>query len=102
MWETWLHNELAVGADLAEAELAWFRTHGQVEVDFVLSHGGRSIPVEFKSGATVRPADARGIQWLRERFPRECPFGIVVYNGDAVFPLADGVIAVPLVRFLAP
>lgn len=102
LWETWLHNELAVGAELAEAELAYFRTHGQVEVDFVLSKDRRTIPIELKSGATVRPADARGILWLREHFPRECPFGVVLYNGDAVFPLAEGVVAVPLSRFLAP
>jgi len=99
--ETWVHAQLAALVDLAETptELHFYRTHSQVEVDFVLTRPGEIIGVEVKHGATVRKKDWAGIESLREQFGKELRFGIVLYRGDAVVPLSAHAVAVPLASF---
>jgi hypothetical protein len=101
--ETWVHANLAAHAELADppVRLHFYRTHAQTEVDFVLARGRRLLGIEVKHGATVRPADAKGIESLASQFPRECPFGLVLYMGRAVVPLSEHAAAVPLARFFA-
>jgi predicted AAA+ superfamily ATPase len=98
--ETWIHAQLATWCDLADAELAFYRTHSQVEVDFVVSRGGRSVAIEVKSAATVRAADAKSIEAFIAQFP-ECRLGVVLYGGETTFPLSEHVVAVPLGAFFA-
>ena len=54
------------------------------------------------SSSTVRPSDAKGIEELSSQFPRECPFGVVLYPGRSVLPLTEHAAAVPLGVFFAP
>lgn len=100
--ETWVHANLAAHADVADppVRLHFYRTHGQAEVDFVLARGRRLVGIEVKSGSTVRPVDAKGIESLASQFPRECAFGIVLYAGRSVLPLSEHAAAVPLATFL--
>jgi predicted AAA+ superfamily ATPase len=99
--ETWVHANLAAHAELSNppVRLHFYRTHAQAEVDFVLARGRRLVGIEVKHGATVRPSDARGIEELASQFPRECPFGLVLYMGRAVVPLSEHAAAIPLGRF---
>jgi hypothetical protein len=82
-----VHANLAAHAEMAEphARLHFYRTHAQAEVDFVLARGRRMIGLEVKASSTVRPGDAKGIEELASQFPRECPFGVVLY-GALVLP----------------
>lgn len=102
--ETWVHANLAAHAELGEppAQLHFYRTHAQAEVDFVVVRGRRMLGLEVKASATVRPGDAKGIEDLASQFPRECPFGLVLYLGRSVLPLTEHAAAVPLATFLAP
>lgn len=95
---------LAAHAEMADppARLHFYRTHAQAEVDFVLARGRRMIALEVKASATVRPSDAKGIEELATQFPRECPFGVVLYLGRSVLPLTEHAAAVPLAAFFAP
>ena len=102
--ETWVHANLAAHAEIGDppARLHFYRTHAQVEVDFVLARGRRMVGLEVKASSTVRPSDAKGIEELSSQFPRECPFGIVLYPGRSVLPLTEHAAAVPLGAFFAP
>src|SRR5712692_9543787 len=101
--ETWVHANLAAHAELIDppARLRFYRTHAQAEVDFVLARGRRMIGLEVKASSTVRPSDAKGIAELANQFPRECPFGVVLYSGRSVLPLTEHAVAVPLSVFFA-
>ncbi|MFO0981365.1 MAG: ATP-binding protein [Planctomycetota bacterium] len=101
--ETWVHQQLAALAEVADPpfELSFFRTHGQEEVDFVLTRGRRAIAIEVKLGATVRPEDARPLERFAERLGKECRYGLVLYSGHTVIPLAPRTVAVPLSAFFA-
>lgn len=104
LFETWVHAQLTAHAELCAAatELHFFRTHGQLEVDFLLARGRRLVGVEVKHSATVRPGDAKGIEGLAALLPREFRFGVVLYLGRTVIPLSAHAVAVPLDRFFAP
>jgi predicted AAA+ superfamily ATPase len=102
--ETWVHQQLHALTALAAppTELHFYRTHTQVEVDFVLGRAGRLVPLEIKLGTTIRPADARGIDAFVEQFPRHARFGLVLHGGTGIHPVTDKALAVPLAAFLAP
>ncbi len=102
--ETWVHANLAAHAEMTDppARLHFYRTHAQAEVDFVLARGRRIIGLEVKASSTVRPTDAKGIEELASQFPRECPFGVVLYPGRSVLPLTEHAAAVPLAAVFAP
>ena len=58
LFENWVFAELAKGLfnrGLSQ-ELAFWRTHGGQEVDFILDHGGKTHLIEVKSGMTVAPS----------------------------------------------
>jgi predicted AAA+ superfamily ATPase len=101
--ETWVHQQLHALCALADAPTAlmFFRTHGQVEVDFVLERAGRLIPIEIKAGATVRPSDAKGIEAFIAHFPRAARFGLVLHMGETVHPVTEHAAAIPLGTFLS-
>ncbi len=77
-------------------------THAQAEIDFVLARGRPMIGLEVKANSTVRPSDAKGIEELASQFPRECPFGVMLYPGRLVLPLTEHAATVPLAAFFAP
>jgi predicted AAA+ superfamily ATPase len=75
-----------------------YRTHAGGEVDLVLEHGARLVPIEVKLTATPRPSDARGLaSFIRDH---DAPFGIVLHAGEDSFPLSRTVAGMPLTRFL--
>jgi predicted AAA+ superfamily ATPase len=96
-----LHAQLAALAELAETptELHFYRTHSQEEVDFVLVRAGGIIGIELKNGATVRNSDAAALESMKEQFPKEFRFGVVLYRGNSVIPLSAHAVAVPLSAF---
>jgi hypothetical protein len=80
---------------LRRPEILFWRTASQAEVDFVIEAGDRRIPIEVKSTRSLRYADARGIQAMQSESSRKDISGLVHYDGEEVFWLANGVLAVP-------
>ncbi len=74
----------------------FWRPASGAEVDFLVEHAGKLVPIEVKLGATPRPEMAAGIRALRRdlgaRVARE---GYIVHPGDIRLPLGDGVAALP-------
>jgi predicted AAA+ superfamily ATPase len=97
--ETFVGNELLkqIGWHDQALALHHFRTHAGEEVDFVLEAADGTIAaVEVKLSATIQASDVRGLITLREAAGPRFRRGIVLYTGDTVVPLADGLTAVPM------
>lgn len=81
-----------------DPEVYFWRTSMGVEVDFLVRHEGRLMPVEVKSTSTPRPAMAEGILSFRRDFPDLAGPGFVVHAGPLDLPLAKDVRAIPFAQ----
>jgi predicted AAA+ superfamily ATPase len=66
-----------------------------VEVDFVIEHGTALLPIEVKSGTTLRSKDANPINAFLQEYPTQTSGGIILYGGERAFWIAPNVLAVP-------
>lgn len=74
-----------------------YRTQTDIEVDFVLEDRmGALTGIEVKAGASVDPADFRGLRHLQETEPRAFKRGIVLYGGRERVSFSERLFAVPL------
>lgn len=74
-----------------------FRSVTQQEVDIILERrDGKIVCIEVKSNANVGIADIKGMKFLKESVPHLWHRGIVLYCGDEVMTLTDGIIALPI------
>lgn len=76
--------------------LWFFRTSDGLEVDFVVETREGLIPVEVKSGATMRTGMNRSIRSLRRVLPDQIRPGYVVYTGNDLVSQKGGDTALPL------
>ena len=76
------------------ARVFHWRTSDGKEVDFVVTHGRRSVAIECK--ATIRPREhhAAHLQLFRSLHP-ECAAGIVIHTGRHTEALGNGIVALP-------
>jgi predicted AAA+ superfamily ATPase len=87
-------------ARLERAEVGYWRTVNGEEVDFVIETGGRLLPIEVKSGARPRPADAAHLRSFRQEYGRKARAGLLLHTGGAIEWLAPDVLAAPWWRVL--
>lgn len=96
LFEGFVAQHLRVLADLLSpaAGLLYWRTAGGSEVDFVIEHGRRLLPIDVK--LTSRPGfdDTKGLTAFLGRYP-EMPLGVLVHTGSEVRRLGERVVAVP-------
>lgn len=76
-------------------QIMYWRTATQLEVDFVIERGERLLPVEVKTSRSLRYEDAKALRAFLAEYPRRALGGLVLYNGDRTFWLADHVLATP-------
>jgi predicted AAA+ superfamily ATPase len=93
------HALVYCGAGRRPTAVFHYRSHAGVEVDLVLERGARLLPLEVKLADTVTRGDLRGLLAFLEDFPA-APFGVVLYAGEEVLPVARNIVAVPLALFL--
>ena len=99
LYETFVFNELHRQASALPQDLRFchYRDSRGREVDLLIERpDGRIIAVETKAGATVRPADARWLEWLRDLIGERFELGVVLYGGRHPHRLAKRVFAMPL------
>ena len=77
------------------AEILFWRTHSGEEVDLLIEVGGRPLPIEVKAAGRVTPRDARHLQTFRGQYGDAVLAGLVLYSGQEVFWLAEGILAAP-------
>lgn len=73
--------------------LYFWRNNSGNEVDLLLEINGRLLPIEIKSGMTVRPEFFKGLQYW-EKLSGE-PGGAIIYGGDMPQQRSNGVRVLP-------
>jgi predicted AAA+ superfamily ATPase len=78
-------------------QMSHYRDNDQNEVDLVIEdQDGRTVGLEVKAGATVRPADFSGLRRLSEASGKRFALGLVLYDGDTVVPFGPHLFAAPI------
>jgi len=73
-----------------------YRDKDGAEVDIVIERGVTALAGgEVKAGATVRPAEFRGLRKLREATGQKFRAGVVIYDGETCASFGDRFYAVP-------
>ncbi|MBN1838084.1 MAG: DUF4143 domain-containing protein [Spirochaetales bacterium] len=85
IFESWVFSELCKHYYHAgqSPPQYFFRDSNGNEVDILIARGNELIPVEPKSGRTVRPGSFRGIEYFRRLTARTESLAILVYGGDS-------------------
>jgi hypothetical protein len=97
--ETFVLQELRRQASGWEHDVRFshYRDKDQQEVDIVLERGpSRVVGIEVKAAATLRDADRRGLERLREATGDRFCCGVLLYDGETLVPMGDRIYAVPL------
>jgi uncharacterized protein len=97
--ETFVVQELRRQASGWEHEVRFshYRDKDQQEVDIVLERGpNRIVGIEVKAAATLRDADRRGLERLRDTAGSSFRCGALLYDGETLVPLGDRIYAIPL------
>jgi uncharacterized protein len=100
--ETFVAGELRkqLGRTTRPARLFHYREPDGIEIDLVLeSDDGRICGIEVKASTAARPADARGLERLRDRLDQvgdDFRCGIVLHTGKRRFSLGDRIVALPI------
>jgi predicted AAA+ superfamily ATPase len=96
--ETWVFQHLSVQASLLRpaAEVFYWRSSDNKEVDFVLEWNGRLVAVEVKATRSPGARDASGLAVFRDEYPDLMTAGLLLHAGDRVEVLGDRLFAVPL------
>ncbi|WP_423920468.1 ATP-binding protein [Candidatus Poriferisodalis sp.] len=97
--ESFAVNELRRQAAAIAPDLRFshYRDSRGREVDLLIERpDGRFIAVEVKAGATVRPADAKWMAWLRDLVGDRFELGIVLHTGRQPIRLSERIFALPL------
>lgn len=96
--ETFVFQELKRQASWLEDPVSFyhFRDKDKDEVDVVLESGPRLVGVEVKAGSTVRTGDFNGLRKLKTATGKKFVAGVLLYDGDAVVPFGDLLVAVPI------
>ena len=103
--ETFVFQELKRQSGWSETPVKFshYRDRDQIEVDIVLEQGVSAVAgVEVKAGATVRPADFRGLRKLRKIAGDRFTNGVVIYDGEMTVSFGDGLYAVPVRQLWEP
>jgi predicted AAA+ superfamily ATPase len=96
--ETWVHAQiLALLGRRSKSEcLYYWRTHAGAEVDFVIEHGERLLPIEVKWSTTVSPSDLRGLTSFLDDHAERAPFGLVLHRAASPMALGPRILSLPL------
>lgn len=79
-----------------QPEILYWRTASGYEVDFVIEHQGRLLPVEVKLSQRARLADTSGLKIFLAEYSESASYGVLLYNGTSVEQLTSQIWAIPL------
>jgi predicted AAA+ superfamily ATPase len=99
MLETFVFQELRRQASWRDEAMQFFhfRDKDGAEVDIVIERSAHAIVgVEVKASGTVTSGDLRGLRKLKEASGKRFVAGVVLYDGETMASLGDGMFAVPI------
>jgi predicted AAA+ superfamily ATPase len=96
--ESLVLNDLLVWSEglIRRPSLFHYRSAGGSEIDFVVEHGRRLLPIEIKSAGSPRVDDGKALEAFCEEHGSRAPFGLLIYGGQDALVLSRRVLAVPL------
>jgi hypothetical protein len=97
--ETFVFSELLKHSSTSDGEyqLMYYRDADKVEVDLVIENAaGQLVGVEVKAAASVKDTDLRGLRKLASLAGKDFKMGVLLYDGQEIMPLGDGIWAAPL------
>ncbi len=97
--ESFVVQQLIAQASWTDPDLRFwhYRDKDQVEVDVVISRGQKTWGIEIKAAGTFASGDGRGLARLSDCCGKDFQYGILLYSGEDILPLADKrLLAVPL------
>ncbi len=103
--ETFVYNELRRQASWLNEDIEFFhfRDRDGYEVDLVLEDSqGKIVGVEVKASATIRENDFVGLKRLKRLLGEQLSVGLVLYIGNRVISLGDGLYAAPISSLWEP
>lgn len=65
-----------------DADIYFYRDSHQNEIDVILQHQGKLIPIEIKSTATFDASLLKNIHFFQKLVGNRAPLGYLIYNGD--------------------
>ncbi len=98
LFESFVHCELIKQATWFESDISFhhYRDKDGYEVDIVLENDiGEIVGIEVKAAATVNKGDFRGLHKLRDAVGDNFRLGVVLHDGENVFPFGDSLFSAP-------
>jgi predicted AAA+ superfamily ATPase len=80
---------------LGEGKLSYFRTKAGVEVDLILEHRGRMLPIEVKWTDRPDAHDARHLAGFLDEHRKAAPLGLIVCRCPRPLELSPRIRAIP-------
>jgi predicted AAA+ superfamily ATPase len=95
--ENYVLTDLLVWRDTEtpRPDVAYWRTAGGAEVDFVIERRRELLAVEVKSSPAPTMRDATHLQKFLDEYAPEARGGIVLHGGDRAYWLTDRILATP-------
>lgn len=97
IYETFVFDEIlkANTSSKRRANIYYYRTSDQKEIDFILEISGRVVAIEVKSSKTISKDDFKHIYYLKENLQNKFDKGVVLYAGDTAVKLDEDMFALP-------
>ena len=95
IWETFVIEQLirCFNNQLENIDFSYYRTQNQAEVDLILEGNFGIVPIEIKSGSFTEKKQLKSLITFVEE--NNCPFGLVINNGDEVFKISEKIYQLP-------
>jgi uncharacterized protein len=97
IWEIFIIEQIIrhFKNNLERVEYFYYRTQNQAEIDLVLETDQGLIPIEIKSSSIVSKRQLISLEtFIKEH---QCPYGLVVNNGDNIYKLSESIVQLPAI-----
>ncbi len=84
--------------EIPSCRFGYWRTLAGAEVDFVVEHSGKVLPIEVKLHTSPVASDLRGLSNCIADL--ECETGIVLHGGDKTYEIGSKILAIPASEML--
>ena len=82
-------------SQIPRCNILYWRTADGHEVDFVIEHRNRLLPIEVKSKEKPTPTDARQLAIFREEYGTKVSGALLLHTGNQTYWVAKGILAAP-------
>lgn len=93
-----LEIKALLAVHLPLAKVYYWRTSGGAEIDLIVEHAGKLIPLEVKWSEQVSKRDLRSLESFFQDMGPDAPWGTVLYRGTQLLKVTERLFLVPFDR----